>query len=466
LEKERQGFYLGKTVQVVPHIVEEVITWIDTVAHKPLVFDVNVNTYETADICIIELGGTIGDIESDVFVEALHRLECKVEKGNFMCIHVGLVPSVVQGGEHKSKPTQQSISTLRSLGLTPSIVACRCNIMVNEDVRTKIAMCAGLDKERVISIPDVKDGNLWNVPLILASQHLQHHICSTLDLISHSQVFNIDTWQTQLAGQWDKLMAITDDAHTINIGVVGKYVEHSDAYLSVVKGLQHASIKQGLKLIIKWIEASSLETTDDLLKDVDGVLIPGGFGQRGVEGMINACKYCRINKVPFLGICLGMQVSVIEYCRNVLGIHNATSQEFMGDSQSSQSSQLETTSCVIVNKNEQGSMCLGLQTTILNPFSLACQIYNETIVQERHRHRYMVHPHLIPILQNAGMTVSGKDATIAEQTNIVELSTLEHPFYVGCQFHPEYKTRPLQPSPPFLSFIQAVHANKKNIHTP
>lgn len=463
LEKERQGHYLGKTVQVVPHIVEEVITWIDTVAHKPLVFDNNNNNNvsETAEICIIELGGTIGDIESDVFVEALHRLECKVGQSNFMCVHVGLVPTVIQGGEQKSKPTQQSISTLRSLGLTPSVIACRCNSMVHEDVRNKIAICAGLLKERIISIPDVKDGNLWNVPLILASQHIHNHICSTLQLTSHSQNFNIDTWSTQLAGQWDKLVAINNDDETVKVAIIGKYVEHSDAYLSVVKGLQHACMKEGVKLVIKWIEASSLETDNisESLSDIDGVLIPGGFGYRGVEGMINACTYCRTNKVPFFGICLGMQVAVIEYCRNVLGIANATSQEFMDVRNEGT---VANNTFVIVNKYEQGLMCLGSHKTILNPFSLAYQIYNDTIIHERHRHRYIVHPDIISHLQCRGMIVSGKDAMTTEQANIVELTTLEHPFYVGCQFHPEYKTRPLQPSPPFLGFVQATLVNKQN----
>lgn len=457
LDKERQGHFLGKTVQVVPHIVDEVITWIDTVAHQPLVFDAcrKPQGLEVADMCIIELGGTIGDIESDVFVEALHRLESKVGTKNFMCVHVGLVPSVVPGGEQKSKPTQQSISTLRSLGLTPSVIACRCNSDIHNDVRNKIATCAGLSLERVISIPDVKDGNLWNVPLILASQGLHKQICETLDL-QPLLAFNINSWETSLAGQWDKLMTIPEDSQTVNIGIVGKYVEHSDAYLSVVKGLQHACMKQGLKLIIKWIESSTLEAVDcdisQMFKSIDGVLIPGGFGERGVEGMIKACHYCRTNKVPFFGICLGMQVTVIEFCRNVLGIQNATSQEF-----SHHLDEVTTDTKVIVYLDNHGIMRLGSQTTNINPFSLAYQIYNDSIISERHRHRYVVHPHLINHLQNAGMMISGKSS---EQVAIVELSTLAHPFYIGCQFHPEYKTRPLKPAPLFSSFIHAAHSNK------
>jgi len=476
LDKERRGCYLGKTVQVFPHITDEVLRWIEEVAHKPLVFggDAEVadiaDIADIADVCIIELGGTVGDIESGVFVEALRQLEAKVGRQNFVCVLVSFVPSVVTGGEQKSKPTQQSITTLRSLGLYPSIVACRCNgEWVTEEVSRKIAKCAGIELDRVVSLPDVKGGNLWNVPLLMESQCV-HLMLSDLLELKPRQEFSLDVWCERIALQWDKLMAIDDaevSGRVVRIGIVGKYTGNSDAYLSIVKGLQHACMKECVKLEIKWIESTLLEEKDSdsnkVLDGLDGVLIPGGFGSRGVEGMIKACEYCRVEGVPFFGICLGMQVAVIEYCRNVLGIPNANSQEFIQEGVAE-----GEVYPVIINMPDHndlslgGTMRLGLQGTVINPFSIAYGLYQEPVVYERHRHRYEVHPLLVSYLQQGGMTVTGRDERTKERVEIIELSALQHPFYVACQFHPEYKTRPLKPSPLFLGFVKAIKANKKS----
>lgn len=450
LQKERQGYYLGKTVQVIPHITNEIIDWIQRVSHMPLSFDEK-EGIDVADVCLIELGGSVGDIESGAFVEALRQLEYKVGSNNFTCVHVSLVPSIIAGGEPKTKPTQHSVNCLRSLGLNPSIVACRCVNELSIDVRTKIAQNTSLKLERIVSIPNAKGGNVWNVPLTLEEQQVHVMLCESLGLVPQCQ-FNIEKWRLNIAGKWDALINMNDPSKEINIGIIGKYTENTDAYLSVIKGLQHACIQEGLQLHIKWIDSSLLETIFDNspFEKLNGILIPGGFGHRGVEGMIKACTYARSNKIPLLGICLGMQVAVIEYCRNVIGITNANSEEFSGDKN-------DAIVCMPEHNNGTfgGTMRLGLCGTTLNPFSIAYELYQENIVYERHRHRYIVHPLLVAHLQNSGMVISGKDEVTKSRVEIIELSASQHPFYVACQFHPEYKTRPLKPSPLFLGFVKA-----------
>jgi CTP synthase len=475
LDKERNGSYLGKTVQVVPHITDEVVEWIERVAQSELVFiddwwHHHREMKEVADVCIIELGGTVGDIESGVYVEALRQLQAKVGAGNFVCVHVGLVPSVVRGGELKSKPTQQSINVLRSLGLSPNIVACRCNEMVSYDVRRKIAIGAGLDIDRVISIPDVQRGNLWNVPLTLVEQNVHEMVRNCL-MLEDGRGFNLLRWRVSIAERWDDLMDIEDERLIIRIGIVGKYTHNSDAYLSITKGLQHACMNLGIKLIIKWIESTSLEVNEgqidikEILGDLDGVLVPGGFGQRGIDGMIRACEYCRLNGVPFFGICLGMQVAVIEYCRNVLGIHYATSQEF-SDCDGDGDGQCENVVKRLKVDNEElgGTMHLGLHATVLKGGTHVSRAYDDFIIYERYRHRYGVYGDIVTLLENGGLVVSGFDDESGDNAIVVELCQEKHPFYVGCQFHPEYKTRPLKPSPLFLGFVEACWKNKPLQH--
>lgn len=466
LDKERSGSYLGKTVQVMPHITDEVVQWIERVAHQRLVFEkeeFKEGVKELADVCIIELGGTIGDIESSVFVEALRQLETKIGSENFACVHVGLVPTVVAGGEQKSKPTQQSISMLRSLGLTPSIVALRCNELsgVCDDVRRKIAIGAGLSIDRVVSIPNVQNGNLWKVPLTLVDQNVHVMLRQSLRLLIN-EFFDLLRWRFSIVERWEELMEITDESKIVHIGVVGKYTNNSDAYLSITRALQHASMKRGVRLHIKWIESSVLEAcenVDEWFKDVDGILIPGGFGHRGIDGMVKACEYCRVNKVPFFGICLGMQVAVIEYCRNVLGIRNATSKEFTIDGGLDEQYVVKRLKSNDYS-NIGGTMHLGVHATVLKDGTHAQRAYGCDVAYERHRHRYGVYGDDVERLEASGLVVSGKDSEQGDNAIIIELGPEQHPFYVACQFHPEYKTRPLNSSPLFTSFIQASRKNK------
>jgi CTP synthase len=462
LDKERNGAYLGKTVQVIPHITNEVVQWIERVAHQRLVFSDDKDVKELADVCIIELGGTIGDIESGVYVEALRQLETKVGAGNFACVHVGLVPTVVAGGEQKSKPTQQSISMLRSLGLTPCIVALRCNEGVCDDVRCKIAIGAGLSIDRVVSIPNVENGNLWKVPLTLVSQNVHIMLRQSLRLYV-GDIFDLLRWRVSIVERWEELMDITDESRIVCVGVVGKYTNNSDAYLSITRALQHACMTLGVRLSIKWIESTALEAcenVDEMLGDVNGVLIPGGFGQRGIDGMVKACEYCRLYKVPFFGICLGMQVAVIEYFRNVLGIKDATSEEF-ADNDANEQYVVKRLEISDGNKNLGGTMHLGLYATVLKDGTHAQQSYGCHIAYERHRHRYGVYGGDVELLEANGVVVSGRDSEQGDNAIVIEMDHEQHPFYVACQFHPEYKTRPLTPSPLFMSFIVASIA--KNI---
>ena len=461
LDKERNGSYLGKTVQVVPHITDEVVEWIERVAQRELVFiddwwHHHKEMKEVADVCIIELGGTVGDIESGVYVEALRQLEAKVGTGNFVCVHVGLVPSVVRGGELKSKPTQQSISVLRSLGLSPNIVACRCNEMVSYDVRRKISIGAGLDIDRVISIPDVQRGNLWNVPLTLVEQNVHEMVRNCLMLDGHA--FNLLRWRVSIAERWDELMEIEDERLIVRIGIVGKYTHNSDAYLSITKGLQHACMNLGVKLVIKWIESTSLEVNGgqsdikEILGNLDGILVPGGFGQRGIDGMIRACEYCRVNGVPFFGICLGMQVAVIEYCRNVLGMQDATSEEF---ADCHRQGEHVVKRLKVDNEKLGGTMHLGVHATILKGGTHASRAYGDYIAYERHRHRYEVNNLYRDQISAAGLVFSGvfKEQDLVE---FVELPSGVHPYYVGTQAHPELRSRPTRPHPLFIGLIAAA----------
>jgi CTP synthase len=302
-----------------------------------------------------------------------------------------------------------------------------------------------------VSIPNAKGGNVWNVPLTLEEQQVHVMLCESLKLVPQCQ-FDIEKWRFNIAGRWDTLMNMNDTNKEITIGIIGKYTENTDAYLSVIKGLQHACIQEGLCLHIKWIESSLLENNCDIspFETLNGILIPGGFGNRGVEGMIKACEYARNNKIPFLGICLGMQLAVIEFCRNVIGITNANSEEFSGDTNDTIVRMVEHNNGVF-----GGTMRLGLCGTTLNPFSIAYELYQQTVIYERHRHRYIVHPLLVTHLQHSGMVVSGKDEVTKSRVEIIELASSQHPFYVACQFHPEYKTRPLKPSPLFLGFVKA-----------
>ena len=439
IEKERAGDYLGKTVQVVPHVTDEIVRRLDLLAEM-----------ENADLVICEVGGTVGDIESLPFLEAIRQLRTRLPRGRCMFVHVTLVPYLDHSGEPKTKPTQHSLQELRRLGIQPDLLVCRAPTVLPEDVREKIAMFAALPLENVVSAPNVK--MLWEAPLSLANQNVSALVEEHLGL--ELGPMQMKTWNDLV----EKAL-FAEEGEPIRIALVGKYVQLEDAYLSVIDALRHSAVAQGRKLEIVWVDSENLpdNQVEKALRGVHGVLVPGGFGSRGVEGKVSAIRYARLNKIPFLGICLGMQAAVVEYARSVAGMENANSTEF----------DAATPYPVIDLLPDQreagplgGSMRLGLQPVRVRPRSLAFSLYREAVAYERHRHRYEVNPRLRVRLEQAGLRSSGTtpDGRLVE---IVEIPKRQHPFFLATQFHPEFASRPLQPSPVFMGFVAA--AAKRNV---
>jgi CTP synthase len=443
IESERRGDYLGKTVQVIPHITDAIQDWIEDVAHIPAD-----GSGETPDACIIELGGTVGDIESAPYIEALRQFQFRVGRENISFVHVSLVPVMGPVGEQKTKPTQHSVKELRGLGITPDILVCRSTRPMTQETKEKLAAFCHVSADAVMSTHDVP--NIYHVPLMLEKQGL-------------CKILNVDCNTTDLLSKWRE-MALNLDTLTeeVSIAMVGKYTDLSDAYLSVIKSLQHAAMAVSRKLNIDWIEASHLEDTwkqqnskefDNawkLLKNADGVLVPGGFGDRGIEGKILAANYARTSKTPYLGICLGLQVATIEFCRNVLNLTGANSTEFEDNPQYPAVIFMPE----ISKTHLGGTMRLGSRPTLWQVDDCKIKtLYGEgESVDERHRHRYEVNPDIIADVEAAGLAFVGKDET-GQRCEIFELEG--HPYYVGVQFHPEFKSRPGRPSPPFLGLLQA-----------
>ena len=441
IEAERRGDYLGKTVQVIPHITDAVQDWIEDVAARPAD-----GSDETPDACIIELGGTVGDIESAPYVEALRQFQFRVGRENVTFVHVSLVPVMGPVGEQKTKPTQHTVKELRGLGITPDILVCRSSAPLNEETRNKLAAFCHVKPEAVMSTHDVP--NIYHVPLMLQEQGL-------------CDILGVDCSATGMLEEW-KAMAYHLDTLTeeVHIAMVGKYTDLSDAYLSVIKSLQHAAMAVDRKLVIDWIEASHLEegwgaeehnAAWKALREADGVLVPGGFGDRGVEGKIKAAHYARTENIPYLGICLGLQIATIEFCRNVLGMRGANSTEFEDNP--------EHAAVVFMPEISKthlgGTMRLGSRPTLWqHDGSTIRTLYGPgDAVDERHRHRYEVNPDLIERIEEAGLVFVGKDES-GQRCEIFELD--DHPYYVGVQFHPEFKSRPGRPSPPFLGLLKAA----------
>ncbi|CAA6654371.1 unnamed protein product [Spirodela intermedia] len=449
LDKERRGDYLGKTVQVVPHITDAIKNWIERVS------TISVDGKDgPPDICVIELGGTVGDIESMPFIEALRQLSFSIGKDNFCLIHVSLIPVLGVVGEQKTKPTQHSVRELRALGLTPDLLVCRSAQPLREGTKEKLSQFCHVPAGNILNIHDVP--NIWHVPLLLRNQNAHDAILKQLDCLSIAITPNLEKW-TNMAETYDNLTGC------VKVALVGKYTGLSDSYLSVVKALLHACIAYSLKPSVEWIAASDLEDESakltpeahcsawDNLKNSDCVLVPGGFGDRGVPGMILAAKYARENSIPYLGICLGMQISVIEFSRSALGMERANSTEF----------DAETPEPVVIfmpegSRTYMGStMRLGCRRTFFQtPDCISSKLYrNSSYVDERHRHRYEVNPDVIGKLEGAGLQFVGRDES-GKRMEILELP--DHPYYVGVQFHPEYKSRPGRPSPPFVGLILAA----------
>ncbi|CAL9144846.1 unnamed protein product [Musa hybrid cultivar] len=448
IDKERKGDYLGKTVQVVPHITDAIQEWIERVAMIP------VDGKEgPADVCVIELGGTIGDIESMPFIEALGQFSYRVGPGNFCLVHVSLVPVLNTVGEQKTKPTQHSVRSLRALGLTPNILACRSAKPLEENVKEKLSQFCHVPVSNIVTLHDVT--NIWHIPLLLMEQRADEALIKVLKLKRFAKEPMLEEWMRR-AEICDTLQ------DPVRIAMVGKYTGFADSYLSVLKALLHASVACQRKLVVDWVASPDLEKHTeveapevhkkawDLLKAADGILVPGGFGDRGVEGKILAAKYAREHKVPYLGICLGMQIAAIEIARSVLNLPDANSTEFNPET---------TTPCVIFmpegsKTHMGGTMRLGSRRTYFKvPSCKAAKLHgNASFVDERHRHRFEVNPEMVPEFEKAGLAFVGQDET-GKRMEIIELA--DHPYFIGVQFHPEFKSRPGKPSALFLGLIAA-----------
>tara|TARA_B100000927_G_scaffold113263_1_gene91548 strand:+ start:17962 stop:19644 length:1683 start_codon:yes stop_codon:yes gene_type:complete len=446
IEKERRGDYLGKTVQVVPHITNEIQDWIESVAHVSAD-----GSSETPDACVIELGGTVGDIESAPFIEALRQFQFRAGKGNICFVHVSLVPVMGPVGEQKTKPTQHTVKELRGLGIIPDILVCRSEKPLDDETKSKLAAFCHVGEEAVVSAHDVS--NLYQIPISLYEQSVLSKVSNHLGFKVPTKLPKLDEWRA-MANKVDTL------ENQVRIAMVGKYTGLSDSYLSVIKALQHSAFAVDRKLVIDWIESTDLDPNDrtekydeawQTIRSADGILVPGGFGNRGVEGKIAAANYARVNEVPYLGVCLGLQIATIEFCRNVLNIEGANSAEFDEDA---------PVHAVVfmpeISKTHMGgTMRLGTKPT---PFLVDdCKIRRlyggVDHVDERHRHRYEVNPDLIEKIEEAGLRYVGKDET-GERCEIMELEG--HPYFVGTQYHPEFKSRPGRPSPPFLGLLKAA----------
>uniref|UniRef100_A0A8C4NFI7 CTP synthase n=1 Tax=Eptatretus burgeri TaxID=7764 RepID=A0A8C4NFI7_EPTBU len=450
INKERHGDYLGKTVQVVPHITDAIQDWVVNQAKVPVDAD-----GDDPQVCVIELGGTIGDIEGMPFVEAFRQFQFRVTRENFCNIHVSLVPQPGSTGEQKTKPTQNSVRELRGLGLSPDLVVCRSVTQLERSVREKISMFCHVAPEQVLCVHDVS--SLYRVPLMLEQQGVVRYFKHRLHLpIEESPRRLLVRWK-EMADRYDRLLK------KCSIALVGKYIKLSDSYASVIKALEHAALSINHKLDLKCIDSEDLEMTterDDPVKyheawqklcSVDGILVPGGFGVRGSEGKILAISWARKMKKPYLGICLGMQLAVVEFARSELGWTDANSTEFDAN----------TTHAVVIDMPEHnpgkmgGTMRLGKRRTIFKTKdSILRKLYNnKESIEERHRHRYEVNVDVVSHLEKKGFQFVGHDVE-GKRMEIVELE--DHPYFVGVQFHPEFTSRPMHPSPPYLGLLLAT----------
>ena len=428
INKEREGQYLGKTVQVIPHITNEIKSKIELVGKE-----------SGSDIVITEIGGTVGDIESTPFLEAIRQFKYDVGRENVLYIHVTLLPFLKAAGELKTKPSQHSVKELMSLGIRPDVLVCRTEHPVSDDIKRKLSLFCDIDLEAVIEAPDAK--TIYEVPLIMEKNGLADVACKKL---------GIENKEPDLKNWKEIVKQIKYPTNSINLAVVGKYIELKDAYISINESIEHAAYALGIKANIHYIQAEGLDV--DVLKDFNGILVPGGFGDRGVQGKLDAIKYARENKIPFLGICLGMQSAVIEFSRNVLGFEDANSTEFNKETKYPVIDILPDQKDI---KNLGGTMRLGVYPCKLEKDSIAYDLYKEELIYERHRHRFEFNNEFKDVVQKAGLKITGSspDGTLAE---IVELSKEMHPFFIAGQFHPEFKSRPGKPHPLFTGFVKAV----------
>jgi CTP synthase len=437
ITKERRGDYLGKTVQVIPHVTNEIKNAMRKVATD-------------ADVTIVEIGGTVGDIESLPFLEAIRQMRQEAGRENTVFVHVTLVPWIGAAQELKTKPTQHSVKELLSIGIQPDILLCRTDRFLAHEIKSKIALFCNLEERAVIAAKDV--ASIYEVPLTFAQEGVDNLALKYL---------HIDAKEPDLT-RWKSLVErCYNPRDEVSIGIVGKYVEYEDSYKSLKEALVHGALAYDLKLRVTWIEAEGLESKhpgdlqyEEQLAGFDGILVPGGFGKRGIEGMLNAIRYARENAVPYFGICLGMQTACIEFARNVCGLAGASSSEFDPATPHRVIFKLRELTGV---EEMGGTMRLGAWPCVLAEGSIAARSYEATQINERHRHRYEFNREYEALLTGAGLRITGTtpDATYVE---IVELP--DHPFFLGCQFHPEFKSKPLEPHPLFKSFISASYQNR------
>ena len=436
LNKERRGEYLGSTVQVIPHVTNEIKEFIYSVGKKT-----------DADVVITEIGGTIGDIESQPFLEAVRQISLEVGRENSLFIHVTLVPFLSGSDEHKSKPTQHSVKELQGMGINPNIIVLRCDEPLEKSIFQKISMFCNVKPDCVIE--NITLPCLYEAPLMLEKANFSSVVCRELGIDAPNA--DLDEWTNMVK-------RIKDREYTVDIGLVGKYVQLHDAYLSVAEALRHAGYTHNSHINIHWIDSETItkETVNDVLAELDGIIVPGGFGSRGIEGMILAAQYARENFIPYFGICLGMQIAVIEYARNVAGISDAHSGEFdelcknkVIDFMPGQSDDID----------KGGTLRLGAYPCCIQPNTTMEKCYKSTEISERHRHRYEFNNEYREALTSAGLTLSGlsPDGRLVET---VELS--DRPFYVGVQFHPEFKSRPNKPHPLFEGFVGASLESRRS----
>ncbi len=433
IEKERRGDYLGMTVQVIPHITDEIKANIRALGGE-------------VDFVIVEIGGTVGDIESLPFLEAIRQFRTEVGRGNAINLHVTLVPYIQASDELKTKPTQHSVKELLKIGIQPDVLLCRTGRALPDELREKIALFCNVEPRAVIPGQDVD--TIYEVPLRLAAEGLDEIVLELLNLPKGKR--DLTRWRE-----------VVDTVHQpegeVSIGIVGKYVELADSYKSLNEALGHGGIANRVRVNLVFIDAESLEGSGypEQLFEVDGILVPGGFGKRGIEGMIRAIEFARGRKVPFFGICLGLQTSIIEFARNVCGLGDANSTEFASDPPYKVIYKMRE----LVGVDQMGgTMRLGKYPCRLTPGSLAWEAYGADEVWERHRHRYEVNPEYVPLFEERGLSVSGKspDRIFVE---VIEIP--DHPWFLACQFHPEFKSRPYQPHPLFVSFIAAARRNQQ-----
>ena len=431
IESERKGDYLGATVQVIPHITDEIKRRIKGISND-------------IDVQITEIGGTVGDIEILPFLEAARQIRKELGSENVMFIHVTLVPFIGPSTELKTKPTQHSVTLLRAAGISPDLIVLRSDRELNEEIKSKVSLFCDVSLSNVINAPDLDD--IYEVPLRMFDEGLDNAVNDRLKLNSNSQDLS----------QWKTMVDLKQNAiNTVKIAILGKYFGLPDSYLSVVESLKHSCLHNNVKLDLHWIDADNFELVS--LADMDGVIVPGGFGYRGIEGKISAIQYIRENKIPFLGICLGLQCAVIEFARNVCGISDANSSEF---SQNTKNYVIDLLPNQDLDKDDVGaSMRLGTYPCKINPDTIASKIYSDEVIYERHRHRYEVNNKYRDKLIENGLIIGG----VSPDNNLVEMIEIkDHPYFVASQFHPEFKSRPWEPAPLFNDFIASSIKTKSS----